>query len=87
MFVSAGWPIASTGDLSAKSIADAAMQSGILLAPAEFFTLSPANSVWFRFNVAYTDSDNLAHFLTEMGEKLFSSAAHVQNEMKVAIGP
>ncbi|WP_309491485.1 aminotransferase-like domain-containing protein [Trinickia mobilis] len=80
MFISAGWPVAPTHDLSAKSIADQALQAGILLAPAEFFTLAPVSTIWFRFNVAYVDSAVLTRFLAKTGDRLFPSPPHEQLE-------
>jgi DNA-binding transcriptional MocR family regulator len=53
MFVSAGWPDAPTPEHNGRTIADAALKAGILLAPSEFFMLRAPESVWFRFNVAY----------------------------------
>ena len=63
MFVSAGWPGAPTPQWNGKLIADLALRSGILLSPNEFFMLSPPQTVWFRFNVAYADSPLLLQFL------------------------
>jgi DNA-binding transcriptional MocR family regulator len=53
MFVSAGWQQAPTPEWNGKVIADLALRSGILLSPNDFFMLRPADSIWFRFNVAY----------------------------------
>jgi DNA-binding transcriptional MocR family regulator len=80
MYISAGWPVAPTHDLSAKSIANHALQAGILLAPAEFFTLAPISSIWFRFNVAYVDSAVLTRFLAETGDRLFQLTSHQKIE-------
>jgi DNA-binding transcriptional MocR family regulator len=63
MFVSAGWPGAPSTEWNGKIIADLALKSGILLSPNEFFMLRPADSVWFRFNVAYADAPLLHRFL------------------------
>ena len=63
MFVSAGWPEAPTPEWNGKLIADLALKAGILLAPSDFFQLHPAASIWFRFNVAYSDSPQLRQFL------------------------
>ncbi|WP_342114319.1 aminotransferase-like domain-containing protein [Pseudoduganella sp. OTU4001] len=63
MFVSAGWQHAPTPEFNGKTVADQALKAGILLAPGEFFQLRPAPSVWFRFNVAYSDSPQLRNFL------------------------
>jgi DNA-binding transcriptional MocR family regulator len=63
MFVSAGWPDPSTPTWNGKLIADLALKSGILLSPNEFFMLRQPETVWFRFNVAYTDNPLLLQFL------------------------
>jgi DNA-binding transcriptional MocR family regulator len=63
MFVSAGWPGPSTPACNGKLIADLALKSGILLSPNEFFMLRQPETVWFRFNVAYTDNPLLLQFL------------------------
>jgi len=63
MFVSAGWDEAPTQGRSARSIADAALKAGILLAPAEFFTQRTPERIWFRFNVAYAADPALLAFL------------------------
>jgi DNA-binding transcriptional MocR family regulator len=64
MFVSAGWPDAPTPEWNGKVIADLALKAGILLSPNEFFMLRPAQSIWFRFNVAYAaDAPVLLDFL------------------------
>jgi DNA-binding transcriptional MocR family regulator len=63
MFVSAGWPEAPTAEWNGKVIADLALKAGILLAPNEFFTLGAADSIWFRFNVAYAAETPLLEFL------------------------
>jgi DNA-binding transcriptional MocR family regulator len=63
MFVSAGWPNPSTPTWNGKLIADLALKSGILLSPNEFFMLRQPETVWFRFNVAYTDNPLLLQFL------------------------
>jgi DNA-binding transcriptional MocR family regulator len=63
MFVSAGWLAPSTQEWNGKLIADLALKSGILLSPNEFFMLRQPETVWFRFNVAYTDNPLLLHFL------------------------
>ena len=66
MFVSAGWQQAPTPECNGKLLAEQALKSGILLAPGEFFQLRQPSSVWFRFNVAYSDSPQLRHFLQAM---------------------
>ncbi len=63
MFVSAGWPAAATPEWHGKAIADLALKSGILLSPNDFFMLRAPQTVWFRFNVAYSDSPQLLAFL------------------------
>ncbi|MEC5163314.1 DNA-binding transcriptional MocR family regulator [Janthinobacterium sp. CG_23.3] len=63
MFVSAGWDRAPTPDWNGKVIADLALKSGILLSPNEFFMLRQPDTVWFRFNVAYSDTPPLLKFL------------------------
>jgi DNA-binding transcriptional MocR family regulator len=63
MFVSAGWQQAPTAECNGKLLADQALKSGILLAPGEFFQLRQPASIWFRFNVAYSDSPQLRNFL------------------------
>ncbi|MFA9217637.1 MAG: PLP-dependent aminotransferase family protein [Sphingomonadaceae bacterium] len=66
MFVSAGWRHAPQPDWNGKLIADQALKAGILLSPNEFFMLRPSDSVWFRFNVAYTDHPQLTNFLQSL---------------------
>ena len=63
MFVSAGWDAVPTPEWNGRSIAEQALKAGILLSPNDFFLLRPATSVWFRFNVAYTDHPLLHTFL------------------------
>jgi DNA-binding transcriptional MocR family regulator len=65
MFVSAGWNAPPTPAWNGKTIADAALKAGILLAPNDFFMLRQPDTVWFRFNVAYADSPALLAFLQE----------------------
>lgn len=66
MFVSAGWAQAPSAECNGKLIAEQALKSGILLAPGEFFQLRQPPSIWFRFNVAYSDSPQLRNFLQAM---------------------
>jgi len=66
MFVSAGWQQAPSQECNGKLIAEQALKSGILLAPGEFFQLRQPPSIWFRFNVAYSDSPQLRNFLQAM---------------------
>jgi DNA-binding transcriptional MocR family regulator len=63
MFVSAGWARPPSTDCNGKLLADLALKSGILLAPGEFFQLRQPATIWFRFNVAYSDSPQLRNFL------------------------
>jgi DNA-binding transcriptional MocR family regulator len=63
MFVSAGWPEPPTPERNGRTIAEAALKAGILLAPNEFFMLRAPGSVWFRFNVAYAAEPQLIQFL------------------------
>lgn len=63
MFVSAGWPQAPTAARNARTIADAALRAGILLAPGEFFTQREPQGIWFRFNAAYAANPQLRDFL------------------------
>jgi DNA-binding transcriptional MocR family regulator len=63
MFVSAGWQQAPSPECNGKLLADQALKSGILLAPGEFFQLRQPSTIWFRFNVAYSDSPQLRNFL------------------------
>jgi DNA-binding transcriptional MocR family regulator len=63
MFVSAGWPEAPTAAWHGRLVADLALKAGILLAPCEFFMLRPSETIWFRFNVAYSDAPQLRDFL------------------------
>ena len=66
MFVSAGWQdenMRPRPDWNGKTIADAALKAGILLSPCDFFMLRQPESVWFRFNVAYSNHPQLLDFL------------------------
>ena len=63
MFVSAGWEDAPTTGRCGRSIADAALRAGILLAPGEFFTQREPQGIWFRFNAAYAANPQLLDFL------------------------
>ncbi len=63
MFISAGWNCAPAVEFNGKTVSDQALKSGILLSPSDFFTLAPASSVWFRFNIAYADATELKVFL------------------------
>jgi len=63
MFVSAGWDIAPTPEFNGKTVAEQALKAGILLSPNEFFMLRPSDTVWFRFNCAYSDTPQLRAFL------------------------
>jgi len=68
MFVSAGWDEAPAPGVSGRSIADAALRAGILLAPGEFFTQREPQGVWFRFNAAYAANPQLLDFLRQHGQ-------------------
>lgn len=63
MFVSAGWAAAPSAARNGRSIADAALRAGILLAPGEFFTQREPQGIWFRFNAAYAADPQLLDFL------------------------
>ncbi|GGC82189.1 aminotransferase-like domain-containing protein [Undibacterium terreum] len=63
MFISAGWSCPPTPEFNGKLVSDLALKSGILLSPSDFFTLAPAETVWFRFNIAYADTPELHAFL------------------------
>ncbi|MGH8852719.1 MAG: PLP-dependent aminotransferase family protein, partial [Telluria sp.] len=63
MFVSAGWAKPTAPGRSGRSIADAALKAGILLAPGEFFTQREPDGIWFRFNAAYAANPQLLDFL------------------------
>lgn len=62
MFVCAGWP----GSLeNARTIAELALDKQISLAPNQFFCLGDSAYPWFRFNVAHSQSAQLAAFLRQ----------------------
>jgi DNA-binding transcriptional MocR family regulator len=63
MFVSAGWKDPPSAARNGRSIADAALKAGILLAPGEFFTQREPSGIWFRFNAAYAANPQLLDFL------------------------
>jgi DNA-binding transcriptional MocR family regulator len=63
MFVSAGWTAPATPERNGRTIAQAALRAGILLAPGEFFSLRAPETPWFRFNVAYASEPQLLDFL------------------------
>jgi DNA-binding transcriptional MocR family regulator len=65
MFVSAGWRRAPSAAVNARVIADAALQARIALAPGDYFEIGEPESIWFRFNVAYSDDPRLHAFLRE----------------------
>ena len=60
MFISAGWDHCT---MTASDIAEQALQFKILLAPNDFFTLTPDPQPWFRFNIAYSNTTELLAFL------------------------
>jgi DNA-binding transcriptional MocR family regulator len=67
MFVSAGWQQSPTPARNGRTIADAALKAGILLAPGEFFTQREPQRIWFRFNAAYAANPQLLAFLRTQG--------------------
>ncbi|SDZ70444.1 DNA-binding transcriptional regulator, MocR family, contains an aminotransferase domain [Variovorax sp. YR266] len=48
---------------SAKDVTARALRQGIWLAPGAYFGISDAASAWFRFNVAYCDTERFWRFL------------------------
>ncbi|MBC3862645.1 PLP-dependent aminotransferase family protein [Undibacterium jejuense] len=60
MFISAGW---KNSNLDASHITKQALQAGIILAPNEFFSADAHTYPWFRFNIAYGNSEQLRKFL------------------------
>jgi DNA-binding transcriptional MocR family regulator len=76
MFVSAGWRAAPTPTVNARAIADAALKERIALAPGEFFEVGGPQSIWFRFNVAYSDDPRLHAFLREIPGRFGLSSVH-----------
>ena len=66
LFVSAGWPVRPTERANARRIAEAALQERIALAPGDFFEVEPPATIWFRFNVAYSDDPRLHAFLRDV---------------------
>ncbi|BDG02480.1 aminotransferase-like domain-containing protein [Anaeromyxobacter oryzae] len=66
MFVSAGWPVRPTVVASARLIADEALKARIALAPGDFFEVGTPETIWFRFNVAYSDDPRLHAFLRDV---------------------
>lgn len=70
MFVSAGWREGMAPGHTGRSIADAALRAGILLAPGEFFTQrqqgTGGQDIWFRFNAAYAADPRLLGFLRDV---------------------
>jgi DNA-binding transcriptional MocR family regulator len=62
------WARLNDCDISSREIADRARQKGIWLAPGEFFHLSPPQQPWFRFNVAYTEADELYDFFRTLNK-------------------
>ncbi|RZL08840.1 MAG: PLP-dependent aminotransferase family protein [Rubrivivax sp.] len=63
LYVCAGWRGEPTGKHQARTVAQAALQEGIALAPGDFFMLDQAPTTWFRFNVAHADDARLLDFL------------------------
>lgn len=70
MFVSAGWPCEWDAVWNGRHIASLAQNSGILLAPSDFFTEDPRPALWFRFNVAWADAPGLLDFLRDVAARL-----------------
>lgn len=64
MFLSAGWQVPPSETCNARLIAEDALKDGLVLAPGDFFHVSPPESIWFRFNVAHEDSERLRTFLS-----------------------
>ncbi|MFZ6863956.1 PLP-dependent aminotransferase family protein [Undibacterium sp. Ji67W] len=60
MFISAGW---KNSNLDASEITKQALHAGIILAPNVFFSADTHTYPWFRFNIAYGESDQLRNFL------------------------
>ncbi|MQR01931.1 aminotransferase-like domain-containing protein [Glaciimonas soli] len=60
------WAKFEHGKLTARDIADLARQQGIWLAPGDFFHLTPPDQAWFRFNVAYSDAEELVTFFKNL---------------------
>ncbi|MBY0558545.1 PLP-dependent aminotransferase family protein [Hyphomicrobium sp.] len=69
MFLSAGWPVAPTKTCDARHIAEDALKEGLILAPGNFFHVSPPDRIWFRFNVAHQDTERLQTFLRRVPQR------------------
>ena len=66
MFVSAGFRARPTERANARLVADAALKERIALAPGDFFEVGAPETIWFRFNVAYSDDPRLHAFLRDV---------------------
>jgi DNA-binding transcriptional MocR family regulator len=66
MFVSAGYPVRPREGANARLVANAALKERIALAPGDFFEVGQPESIWFRFNVAYSEDARLHAFLREV---------------------
>lgn len=66
MFVSAGFRARPTERVNARVIADAALKERIALAPGDYFEVGLPETIWFRFNVAYSDDPRLHAFLRDV---------------------
>lgn len=66
MFISAGW---RDSKRTAPEITTLALNAGILLAPADFFSLHETTYPWFRFNIAYCNSAQLLTFLRSISDE------------------
>lgn len=60
------WAKLDRPGLSAREVADRALQKGVWLAPGDFFCLSNQEYPWFRFNVAYSDAPELFEFFRSL---------------------
>jgi DNA-binding transcriptional MocR family regulator len=69
MFLSAGWQVEPDETVNARQIAQDALKEGLVLAPGDFFHVSPPESIWFRFNVAHDDSARLGAFLRAVPQR------------------
>ncbi|MFD0987780.1 aminotransferase-like domain-containing protein [Methyloligella solikamskensis] len=69
MFLTAGWQVTPTETCNARRIAEDALREDTVLAPGDFFCVSPPESIWFRFNVAHQDTEPLQAFLREVPKR------------------
>lgn len=70
MFISAGWRVAPTETMNARSIAEDALKNGIVLAPGSFFEVDASDTIWFRFNIAHGDNPKVHDYLANVSAKL-----------------